>query len=98
MSPVNPLDVGAFKKFALQQLYAELYPMILGDFKHKDDVAAIIDAMLVNQHTLIKPLPGAFEAKGPAQAAKYAAQAKVGQVKIKAVEETGVPAVGGIQG
>jgi hypothetical protein len=97
MSPLNPLDIGAFKKFALQQLYAELYPMILGDFKHKDDIAKIIDAMTVIQHALVKPLPGSFEAIGPARKAALTAQAKTGKIGIQAVEEGGVPFLGGIQ-
>ena len=98
MSPLNPLDVGAFKKFALQQLYAELYPMMLGDFKHKNDVAAIIDALVVvGLASLIKPLPGSFEAAGPARQATLIAQAKTGQIGIKSVEEGGLPFLGGIQ-
>jgi len=98
MSPLNPLDVGAFKKFALQQLYAELYPMMLEDFKHKKDIASIIDAMtVVGSASLIKPLPGSFEAVGPARKATLIAQAKTGQIGIKSVEEGGVPFLGGIQ-
>jgi hypothetical protein len=99
MSPLNPLalDVAKFKNFALHQLYAELYPLILQDFKHKKDVAAIIDAMTVIMHQLIKPLPGSYEAAGPARKAVLLAQAKVGQVNIELVEETGIPALKGIE-
>lgn len=97
MSPLNPLDMGRFKKFAINQLYAELYPLILNDFKHKKDIQLIIDSMMVTMHTLIKPLPGSFEAVGPARKAALTAQAKVGQISISVVEEEGVPFLGGIQ-
>lgn len=97
MSPTNPLNIGRFQKFAIQQLYAELYPLILGDFKHKQDIAKIIDAMTVIQHSLIKPLSGSFEATGPARKAAMIALAKQGKLAVAAVEEGGVPFVGGIQ-
>ena len=99
MSPLNPkaLDVKKFKNFALHQLYAELYPLILEDFKHKKDIAKIIDAMTVIAHNLVKPLPGSYEAEGPARKAKLIADAKKGQINITAVEETGIPALGGIE-
>ena len=97
MSPQNPLNIGAYQKFAIQQLYAMLYPLILEDFKHKNDIAQIIDSMTVIQHSLVKPLPGSFEAAGPARKATLKAQEQQGKIGIKAVEETGVPALGGIQ-
>lgn len=87
MSPMNPMNLGAFKKFAIFQLYAELYPFIITDFKHKDDVAAIIDAMVVQQHTLIKPLPGSYEAAGPARLSTLDNLAKTGQLTIQAAEK-----------
>jgi hypothetical protein len=99
MSPLNPkaLNVKKFKNFALHQLYAELYPLILQDFKHKKDIAKIIDAMSVIAHSLVKPFSGSYEAEGPARKSALIQQAKKGQVNITNVEETGVPALGGIE-
>lgn len=94
---MNPLDVGKFQNFVIDQLYAKLYPLILQDFKHKKDIAAIIDTMTVIMHTLVKPLPGSYEAEGPARKAALIAQAKKGQISIKAVEEKGVPVLRGIE-
>jgi hypothetical protein len=99
MSPLNPhaLDIAKFKNFALHQLYAELYPLILQDFKHKKDIAAIIDAMTVIMHQLVKPLSGSYEAAGPARKAALLAEAKKGQINIELVENTGIPALTAIE-
>ena len=88
MTPLNPLDVGKFKKFALKELYAELYPMIANDFLHKQDYLRDYNALnVVGAASLVK-IPHLDTVAQIRGTALKAAAAK-GKAAIEVAKETG---------
>ena len=92
---IIPLDIDRYKRWTFEQMYYNLYPMILRDFMAKPDCAAVhgIANMTVATNSGPKPvvhaLQGGSDIQGKILEARYRAQAETGTGTLEQARRTG---------